>query len=263
MFPAFSLEVGDTPEAVIEEMGKPSGTGVIGGKQFWQYPRGQIVFKGGAVISWSLESEEDFARRQMAQRARAQAAARHQAEGEQMIANLRGNPNFALATPDRQIEALRRFQARYPKVAINDLLQNAVGAKRAEQQAAAQAAQAAAAAAAAARLQERELAALQERNRQLERENARREDDLRRERQFNNAFTFGGGRQVYRFNQGYPSVGNNGRYYPVPPVLVLPSVQVNPAPEQEPVTQRRPVLRGGFGGEILEGDAGLFGGGRK
>lgn len=224
LFSAFALEIGDTPEAVQEEMGEPSGKGVIGNKQFWQYPRGQVVFQDGAVKSWRLETEEEYGRRIMEQRARAQAAARHQAEGEEMIANLRNNPNFAVATPDRQIEALRRFHARYPKVQINDLVQNAMAAKRMEQQAAAQAA----AAAAAAVAQERELAALQERNRQLEIENARREEEIQQRRRFNEGTSFG----VNRYGQGYNGIGGN-TYYRYPPVIVLPGLQYTPPPAKE------------------------------
>jgi len=125
-----AIEIGDTKEQVLRELGEPTAFSDLGGKALMMYPRGKVVLVDGKVSSTTILSDEAYQKKQAAalaarqKRAGAMEAERKARiqEGQAMLANLKTNETFLASSPLRRVEILESFQERYPEVNADSLL---------------------------------------------------------------------------------------------------------------------------------------------
>jgi len=127
-FGLLAVEPGDTREAVIAELGPPSGTAEVGSSSILFYPRGEVKLRDGRVVSASLITDEALAARAAAEaeslRRMDEAAqarlARLEAEGRAVYAAKKSDARFVTLPAAEQLAFWRTFATRYPMVPIKD-----------------------------------------------------------------------------------------------------------------------------------------------
>lgn len=127
---AGAVQLGDHREAVVQEMGKP--TGEIGARSLTVlfFDRGEIHLRDGRVSAIELVSVEELAARQSAlaeelarlDAARAERAAKLEVEGRAELEARKNDPAFVQLSASEQLAYWRKFAARYPMIPIADEL---------------------------------------------------------------------------------------------------------------------------------------------
>lgn len=138
-----AVEIGDSKDDVLRELGEPTAFSDLGHKAIMMYAEGKVVLVDDAVTSTTVPSREELARREAAERERrarvaAERTAARQArieEGTRMLAELQANERFQQSSPRRRLSILESFQTRYPEVEIDHLIIPARVAARDELQA--------------------------------------------------------------------------------------------------------------------------------
>jgi len=127
---ASSIEIGDTKNEVLRELGEPTAFSDLGTKALMMYPRGKVVLVDGKVSSTTILSDEAYQKKQAAALAmrqkragalEAERKARIQ-EGQTMLADLKTNEAYLASSALRKVEILESFQKRYPETNIDELL---------------------------------------------------------------------------------------------------------------------------------------------
>ena len=226
-FTVSALEIGDSYEQVVEELGKPSGQANLGNQEkLMKYPRGMVRLVDGKVVEMDLIPEEEWKAKQEAEKV----AATRQAEadrvrikkGLELAERVFQSPEYRMAAATRQLNFLAYFRKTYPEIDVNNEYQTAMAARRLEIQEEE-----------ALRARERQQQELLDRVARAERENAR----LREEQ--NQRVASHHRRSVYDYGYRYP-------YYNVPVVPYYPYGPVRPVVEKKLVekkssTSRRPL----------------------
>lgn len=127
---AGAVQLGDSREAVLEEMGQPTGEIGAGNVMVLFFERGEIHLRDSQVSAIELVSAEEFAARQSAlaeemarlDAARAERNARLEAEGYAEREARKNDPAFVQLNASKQLAYWRTFAARYPMVPIADEL---------------------------------------------------------------------------------------------------------------------------------------------
>lgn len=130
-----AVEVGSSANAVIVELGEPTGRIASGSREVWYFPAGEVRFREGRVIAFELLSEAQVEVR--ARQAREADTARL-AEGRALLARKENSVDFKLATPDAQLRFYRWFSARYPEIAIGDAFDTVLARREAAREKAAE-----------------------------------------------------------------------------------------------------------------------------
>jgi hypothetical protein len=126
---AEEIKVGDTPEVVVKELGKPQGRISSGVYDLYIYPRGKVEFKNGAVTTVELVSEEEATTRRLEQEKRQQDAVqqtqeaqeRRRLEGNKLLAERLADPSFRAQSAGDQLAYWDVFQKQYPEIDIGTL----------------------------------------------------------------------------------------------------------------------------------------------
>lgn len=188
-FTLCAVAPGDSSEAVVAELGAPSGTATVGSNTIWFFARGEVKLRDGRVVAANLVSVEDLTARQAAETAAilrmeeaAQARlARLEAEGRAVYAAKKVDANFATLPADAQLSYWRSFASRYPMVSvaaeIAPLAERVGYELRLRELAAAN---------------EARLAEIEQRVENAEDRAARAEREARRDRYYGNGYRFGG-----------------------------------------------------------------------
>ncbi len=119
---AGAVEVGDSRDRVLAELGSPSGHIRGGGIEILYYPMGVVQLREGRVTIVEWRSEEDTRARQRAEweaRQRIEAARRsRRARGDAALRELVESAGYRMMSPAEQIERLAEFSRMYPEVSI-------------------------------------------------------------------------------------------------------------------------------------------------
>jgi hypothetical protein len=122
-----AVEVGDTHDEVVAELGRPAGSASVGASTILFYDRGEVKLRDGAVTSFSLVTPQELAARQAAeaeaQQRREEAERtrleRLEAQGRAEMAAKKSNARLAVAPALDQLAYWRAFAARYPMIAVD------------------------------------------------------------------------------------------------------------------------------------------------
>ena len=125
---AYAVQVGDSRDAVIRELGKPDGEIVARDSVILVYPRGEIRLRDDKVSGVKLLTEQQLAARREAEaRERAQfetdrasRRTRLESEGRALYEAKKNDPAFATLPVRDQLAFWRSFAGRYPMIPIGD-----------------------------------------------------------------------------------------------------------------------------------------------
>lgn len=125
-FPLAAVDSGDTREAVIAELGQPTGTASVGSSAILFYDRGEVKLRDGRVTTVNLVSAETLAAREAAEaealqrREEAELARleRLEAQGRATYAAKKADTRFATLPALEQLTFWRTFAARYPTISV-------------------------------------------------------------------------------------------------------------------------------------------------
>ena len=115
---------GWTREQVTAELGPPTGSIAMSGREVLYFERGTVEFRNGRVARADLVTAEEARQRREAEarayqawlRAESERSARRKAEGERELQRMLGDPQFLLEDPERQVAVWQDFMRRYPEV---------------------------------------------------------------------------------------------------------------------------------------------------
>ena len=218
---ARGVQLGDTEDQVLAELGKPTARVASGGAVRLTFPRGTVRIANGSVTAIDLESAEDHARRIADEATRRETSAREAAErlrmrteeGERIRAEREADPAFQALPPQQRVTYWRQFMARFPGVKPGaDYTTAALQLQAAEQE-------------------RRKVLAEEKRLRELEDRVAKAEERAdAAERKME--------RQERRMR--------SGNYYGVPYYYYAPLVPVTPKPRPEPRSGGPTIMVNGF-----------------
>jgi len=125
-FSAHAVEVGDTMDAVVSELGTPQGTWRTHDLTTLSYPRGQVALRDGRVVSANLLSieafearkERDAIRRTEREIAQREATAKRIEEGTLIRDNALVDARFQALPGAQRAQWWRQFMENYPEVPI-------------------------------------------------------------------------------------------------------------------------------------------------
>lgn len=120
------IKIGDTPETVLHELGKPQGRMTSGTYDVFIYDRGKVEFQKGLVTTIELISAEEVLARRIAQEKHQQEAhlraeqAREsrKAAGDKLLAEQLADSYFRKQPASEQLTYWELFQKQYPKTDI-------------------------------------------------------------------------------------------------------------------------------------------------
>lgn len=119
---AGAVEIGDTRDTVLTELGSPSGHIRGGGIEILYYPRGIVQLRDGRVTAVEWRSEEETRARLLAEleaRRRMEAARRsRRALGEDALRAMIESEDYRMMSPSERIERLAEFSRNHPEVSI-------------------------------------------------------------------------------------------------------------------------------------------------
>jgi hypothetical protein len=121
-----AVEPGDTRDAVVAELGTPTGSAAVGANTILFFARGEVTLRDNRVIAANVISAEELAKREAE---RAAAIKRMDAEAQARLARLEteGRAIYAAKKADAQFGALpvveqlnywRSFASRYPMISV-------------------------------------------------------------------------------------------------------------------------------------------------
>lgn len=131
-----SVRMGDTPESVIRELGKPKGRISSGSYEVYIYDRGKVEFVSNLVSGIDLFSAEQLEeqrveqeKRRQAEISRQEAAAqlareaqeRRRTEGQSIVTGRLADTAFRAQAAGDQLAYWDRFKAQYPEADIADV----------------------------------------------------------------------------------------------------------------------------------------------
>ena len=119
-----AVELGDSEEKVLAELGKPTARVAAGGAVLLTFPRGTVRIANGGVTAIELVSSGEHQRRVADEAARREAAAlaeteRNRArkeEGERIRAERETDAAFQALPPRQRVAFWRQFMSRFPGV---------------------------------------------------------------------------------------------------------------------------------------------------
>lgn len=119
---AGAVEVGDTRDMVLAELGSPSGHIRGGDMEILYYPSGTVHLRDGRVTTVEWRSEEETRARLMAEleaRRRMETARRaRRVRDEERLRALVESDDYRLMSPSERIERLAEFARLHPEVSI-------------------------------------------------------------------------------------------------------------------------------------------------
>jgi hypothetical protein len=123
-----AVENGDTREAVVAELGAPTGSAAVGANTILFFARGEVHLRDGRVVKANVVSAEELAKREAEQAAaikRMDDAARErlarlEAEGHAIYAAKKTDAQFAALPAVEQLNYWRSFASRYPMIPVAD-----------------------------------------------------------------------------------------------------------------------------------------------
>jgi hypothetical protein len=121
-----AVESGDTREAVIAELGAPTGSAAIGSNTILFFARGEVTLRDNRVVTANVISAEELAKREAEQAAALQRMdeaakarlARLETEGRAIYAAKKVDSPFAALPVIEQLNYWRAFATRYPMIAV-------------------------------------------------------------------------------------------------------------------------------------------------
>ena len=127
---ARAVQPGDLRDAVVAELGRPTGKVAMGGVETWYYPRGQVRLRDGRVFFTDLMSDADLAARTAAEEAaqlriqkeQQQRLAQLTEEGQAALAGRKSDPTFVLLSAAEQLAYWKLFAVRYPMISLENEL---------------------------------------------------------------------------------------------------------------------------------------------
>lgn len=115
-------KIGDSKDQVLDALGNPKGRMLMKNIEAFFYDRGSVELTGGQVSAVKLISEEQLAQKKANQieQDRRNAAEREKlmAEGAVEKERMLADAAFARKPPAEQVDAWRKFAARYPGVSV-------------------------------------------------------------------------------------------------------------------------------------------------
>ena len=130
---AGEIEVGDSREEVIRQVGDPRGAMLSLRMETLFYERGTVTLRDGSVVHVRLKTAEDVVREKA--RRREEDAARKVAqeeeperrieEGNALKAWATKDPEFKQSSPAERLDYWRKFQKTYPKISVSEEIASA------------------------------------------------------------------------------------------------------------------------------------------
>jgi hypothetical protein len=130
---AGEIEVGDSREEVIQEVGEPRGTMLSLRMETLFYERGTVTLRDGTVVHVRLKTAEEVVREKARRRqeeaarkvAQEQERERRIEEGKALKAWAMNDPEFKQSSPAERLDYWRKFQKTYPKISVSEEIASA------------------------------------------------------------------------------------------------------------------------------------------
>ncbi len=130
---AGEIEVGDSREEVIQEVGQPQGTMLSSRMETLFYERGTVTLRDRKVVHARLKTAEEVVREKARRRkeavarkvAQEQERERRIEEGKALKAWATNDSEFKQSSPAERLDYWRKFQKTYPKISVGEEIASA------------------------------------------------------------------------------------------------------------------------------------------